>query len=229
MTIRNCKPDSTRLGVLAECMTGCDFQNVGGEWPGHFLSTRTIAYSCGILARDGDTVVHAHDADEVKRCRKLAAEAADIMKGVDIRWGDESDHTLHPFWIPANAGDPVPKNLTEKVFRAAMRGTVYPDAVLTIEPFKKTSNWLKKVTALDLDYYGGPEEDPDCVAKETARADQWRRLYDWFRNHPDLHAPVYIRFAEPKGVEFTSVYPMFFVALTSAGSVVGLVTCVVWS
>jgi hypothetical protein len=228
MPFRNCKLDPTRLGALAECLTGCDFQNRGGEWPGHFLSTRTVAYSCGILARDGDAVVHAHPAQEVPRCRRLANQAAKIMQGVYIRWGDESDHRLSPFWITANVGDSVPKHLTEKVYSTAMRGTVYPGAILTVEPFKESSSWFTRVTQLDLDYWGGPEVDPDCVAKETARADQWRRLFHWFRSHPDLHSPVYIGF-KPNNEEFASVYPQLFLALTASGSLVGLATCVVWT
>jgi hypothetical protein len=56
------------------------------------------------------------------------------------------------------------------------------------------------------------------------------RLFDWFRCHPDLHAPVYIGFKEPTGGAFeATVYPRLFVALTASGSLIGLVTCVVWS
>jgi hypothetical protein len=220
MLVRNCKPDSSRLGVLAECTTGCDFRGTGGEWPGHFLSTRTVAYSCGILAREGEAVVHAHDRDELKRCRRLAAEAAAIMQGVYIGWADESDHLLGPFSIPANAGDTAPRRITEKVFRAALRGTVFPDAILTIEPFKKTSDWWKRVSALHPDL----QEDPG----EHERVAKWGRLFDWFRGHEELRAPAYVGFEEPKEA-FTAVYPKFFLALTAAGSLVGLVTCVVWT
>jgi hypothetical protein len=224
MPVRSCKPDPQRLSVLAECLTGCDFQNTGGEWPGHFFSTRTVAYSCGVLAQEGDAVVHAHDADELKRCRRLANEAADIMKGVYIGMSDESDHMLSPFCIPAMIGDPVPRKLTEEVFLAAMRGTVYPKAVLKIEPFKRTSDWWKRVGTLHPDYHIVPDQMPD----EPERVAKWKRLFQWFRTHPELHSPVYIGFKE-LDQPFTSVYPMFFLALTDAGSLVGLVTFVVWS
>src|SRR5262245_41058704 len=140
-TVTNCKPDPSRLGMLAECRKRSGSPGHGGEWPDQFLSTRTIAYSCGVLARQGEDIVNAHDAEELTRCRRHAAEAAEIMKGVLIGGNDEGDHTLGPFWLPANVGDPVPKKITEAVLRKAMRGTVYPGALLTIEPFKKTSDW----------------------------------------------------------------------------------------
>lgn len=222
--VSNCKPDPTGLAVLAECLTGCDFQGTGGEWPGHFFSNRTVAYSCGIVARDGDPVVHAHDRDELKRCKMLAAEAAAIMKDVYIRMGDESDHTLSPFFIPANVGDKVPKKITEDVFRKAMRDIVYPGAILQIEPFQTKSDWWKTQSALHPDYEDVPEDYPD----EPERVAKWKHLFQWFREHPDLHSPVYLGFKN-QGPEFTSVFPKFFLALTSAGSLVGLVTFVVWT
>lgn len=225
-TFSNCKPDPNRLGVLAECRQSSDSSGDGEEWPGHFLSTRTIAYSCGMLARKGDDVVHIHDAEELKRCRQIATEAGKIMKDVLIGGSDESDHTLDPFWIPAIVGDTVPKKITEAVFRKAMRGTVYPGALLTIEPFKKTSEWWKRVSTLHPDYDVIPEEMPE----EPERVAKWHRFFDWFRHHADLHSPVYIGFKEPPDETFgATVYPRMFVALTASGSLVGLVTCVVWS
>jgi predicted DNA-binding WGR domain protein len=228
-TVHNCKTDRTRLGVLGKCMRPGASRG-SDEWPGQYLSTRTIAYSCGILARAGDPVVHAHDAEELKRCGRFATEAAGIVKGVLIGMGDEGDHTLDPFWIPANVGDPVPNKITEDVFRTAMRGTVYPDAVLTIEPFKTTSDWWKRVSAFHPDYRDVPEDFPN----EPARVARWKCLFEWFRGHPDLRAPAYIGFERPRPqrrgqfVEaFAAVYPKLFLALTASGSLVGLVTCVV--
>src|SRR5262245_2357548 len=113
MLIKDCQPDAKRLGVWAECMTGDPAE---GEWPGQCISAQTVAYSCGILARAEDKVVHAHDPEELQRCRRLAAEAAQIMKGVYIGGNDEGDHTLDPFYIPVNSGDPAPQKLTEQIF-----------------------------------------------------------------------------------------------------------------
>jgi hypothetical protein len=105
-----------------------------------------------------------------------------------------------------------------------MRGTLWPRAVLQIEPFKRTSDWWKRVGMLHPDYHIVPDQVPN----EPERVARWKRLFQWFRTSPELHSPVYIRFKEPQQT-FTSVYPMFFLALTDAGSLVGLVTFVVWS
>jgi hypothetical protein len=143
------------------------------------------------------------------------------MKGVYIRWADESDHTLHPFAIPANTGDPAPRRITEKLFRAALRGTFYQGASLAIEPFRKTSAWWQRVTQMDPSL----PDDPEGLE----RVAKWTQLFKWFRGHSELLAPVYIGVEEPKGIDFASVYPKWFVALTASGSLVGLVTCVVWT
>jgi hypothetical protein len=224
--VSSCKRDPRRLGVLAECRKSSGPTDNAEEWPSQFLSTGTIAFSCGMLARQGDGALHAHDAEELKRCRRLAAEAAAIMTGVLIGGNDESDHTLDAFWVPANVGDPVPKRITEAAFRKAMRGTVYPGAQLTIEPFKKTSDWWKRVSVLHPDYDVVPEDFPN----EPERVAKWNRLLLWFCNHADLHSPVYIGFKEPTQGEFhATVFPKLFVALTASGSLVGLATCVVWT
>jgi hypothetical protein len=225
-TVTNCKPDPRRLGMLAECRKRSGSPDNGNEWPGQFLSTRTIAYSCGVLARRGESVVHAHDAEELQRCRQLAAEAAGIMERVLIGGSDEGDHTLGPFWIPANVGDRVPKKITEAVLRKALRDTVYPGALLMIEPFKKTSDWWKRVSAPHPDYAIVPEDFPN----EPERVARWERFFAWLRHHADLHSPVYVGFKESTKREFhATVYPRLFVALTASGSLVGLATCVVWT
>jgi hypothetical protein len=148
------------------------------------------------------------------------------MQGADmVEWGDESDHLLEPFSIAANAGGPVPAQINEAVFRAALGGTVYPKAVLKIEPFERGSDWFARVTRFQPERHGDPD-DPEGIARENERIGKWRQLFDWFRGHPDLHAPVSITFAEQG---FATAYPMFLLALTESGSLVGLATCVVWS
>ena len=163
----------------------------------------TVAFTCGTLARQGDSIVHNHDAEELQRCRQLAEEAAAIMKGVLIGGNDESDHTLDPFWIPANAGDPVPKKITEVVFRKAMRDTVYPGTLLSIEPFKKTSDWWKRVSALHPDYHIVPEDFPN----EPERVAKWKRLFDW----PCGHARTCIRLftSDSRNLPTGSLTPRF--------------------
>jgi hypothetical protein len=217
MLIKDCKLDPARLGVLAECMQG-DPQE--GEWPEQLLSAQTVAYSCGILARRQDAVVHAHDPQELQLCQRLAGEVAQIMKDVLIGGNDEGDHTLDPFYVPANCGDAVPQRIDEKAFRTAMRGVVHPKAKLTFEAFAKTSGWWTTISKVNPDL----ASDPD----ELKRVGQWGQLFDWFVNNKELHGPVYIGFEETDGAPATA-YPKLWVGLTAAGSLVGVLTCVVWT
>ena len=155
------------------------------------------------------------------RCQRLAGEAAQIMKGVYIGLSDEGDHTLDPFYIPVNHGDSVRRQLTEQVFRTVMRGTIYPHAVLTIEPLTQSGSWWKTVSKISSD----SPNDPD----EQKRVRQWGQLFDWFQGQKELHSPGYIGFEESQDGSFATVYPKFFVGLTASGSLAGLVTCVVWT
>jgi hypothetical protein len=218
MLIQDCQPDPKRLGVLAECLNGDPSE---GEWPMQYLSTKTVAYSCGILARQQDKVVHAHDSEELQRCQRLAGEAAQIMQGIWIGLSDEGDHTLDPFYIPANSGDPVRADLTDQVFRTAMRGTIYPKAVLTVEPLARSSPWFQRVSKISPDSINDPTEQK--------RVAQWGRLLDWFQAQQELHSLAYIGFEESGNDGYAAVFPRFFIGLTAAGSLVGLATCVVWT
>ena len=185
-----------------------------------YLSPQTVAYSCGIIARFQDSVVHAHEPEELKRCHRLANEAAQTVKGLLIGLNDEGDHTLDPFCIPVNSGDPAPTQVTEQVFRSSMRGTIYAGAILEIEPFTKSGEWWKIVSKVDPSW-------PDEPGKLQEIA-LWSKLYDWFAAQKELHSPVYIGFKEP-AEDFAVIYPKLFVGLTAAGSLVGLATCVVWT
>ena len=218
MLVTDCKVDPKRLGVLAECLSGDPHE---GEWPNQYLSAQTVAYSCGMIARFQEVVVHAHDPEELKLCRRLAGKAAKIMAGECVGLNDEGDHTLDPFYIPVNSGDPVPKKLNEEVFRKAMRGTIYQGALLEFEPIAKTSGWFQIVSKVDPSY-------PDEPGKLKSIA-RWGELYDWFAAQKDLHSQVYIGFKEPPGEGFAVIYPKLFLGLTAAGSLVGLATCVVWT
>jgi len=215
MLITNCTLDPSKLGVLAECLDG-DPQE--GEWAGQLLSMHSVAYSCGILARKQDTVVHSHDSEELKRCQTLATAAAQVMQGVSIGGSDEGDHTLDPFFIPANSGDPAPGKIDEKFFRSALRGTLHPKAKIVVEPLAKSSAWWKAVSTVTPDL----ANDPD----EKKRVAPWGQLLDWFGQQKELRTPVYIGLEESDDAPAT-VHPRFFVGLTAAGSLVGLVTCVV--
>ena len=71
--IRDCQISDERLAPLRECLVDSTGDNEPGEWPGNYISTQTVAYSCGILARSGEAVVHDHDQVDwlcVADCRR---------------------------------------------------------------------------------------------------------------------------------------------------------------
>jgi hypothetical protein len=195
--------------------------NKPGEWPGNYISTQTIAYSCGILARAGETVVHAHDADELALCRRRAEEAAKIMADTYLGMSDESDHQFAPFFIAANVGDKVPRKLTEPRVRAVFRGTIWPKCQIDIEPLKEEGEWWRRAS-------GQPLADNDEKALGA-----WRAMVAWFASQKDLHGASFVsindRGESGRGEPISCVFPRMALALTKKGSLVGLFGCVVWT
>ncbi len=218
--IRDCVVSAERLAPLQECMVDSTGDNRPGEWPANYFSTQTVAYSCGILARAGEKVVHDHDPDELKLCQRLADEAAAIMTGTWLGMSDESDHQFAPFFITANVGDKVPRKMTEAHLRAAFHGVINPKCRLDIELLKEEGDWWKKASGQPL----ASNDDKSLAA--------WRAMIAWFGSQKELHAASFVSFnnpVEPVGEEISVILPRMILALTKKGSLVGLYGCVVWT
>ncbi len=218
--IHNCKLSPERLRPFEECTRDSSGDNRPGEWPGNYLSTATVAYSCGILARKGEKVEHNHEPDELALCKSLAEEAGRLMEGNLLCMGDESDHEFAPLYIAANQGDPVPKKMTEEAVRAAFRGLWWPQCHLKIEPLKAHGDWWARATS-----QAKANEDHKALAT-------WKALVDWFGSHKELHAASFVT-VEDKGPgtgfyePMSCIFPRFVMSFTHKGSVVGLFGCVV--
>src|SRR5579862_8265655 len=191
--IRNCQISAERLAPLQECIRDSSGDNRPGDWPGNYFSTQTVAYSCGILARSGEAVVHDHDPKELALCKRLAEEAAKIMANTWLGMSDESDHKFAPFFITANKGDAVPKTLTEEHMRTAFRGVIWPKVQLDIEPLNEQGEWWKSASAQ-------PTADDD-----TASLAAWRAMMAWFASQPELHAASFVMFKDP--TEISCIVP----------------------
>jgi hypothetical protein len=215
--IRNCKRDAKRLEPLKECMN--NWGTDPGEWVTNYLSTKTVAFSCGVIARDGDAVTHDHDPEELALCKRLAREAAALMAGTFLCMGDESDHEFAPFFVTANAGAKVPRKLTDKHVRAAFGGTLWPECQITIEPLKARGKWWKSATA------------QATVDGNEKALGAWRRMVDWFAGQKELHGASFVKIEEPirKGWHpaLSCIFPRMVLAITEKGSLVGLYGCVV--
>lgn len=194
-----CETTTAMLAPLLECMEtyGVD----GGEWSHNDLSTRTVRYLCGNIAREGEEVPHDHDAAELDRCRTLAAEGEKLLAPI------EPDHDQGgpylAFFSTANKGERVPEAFTEEFVRTRLfRGTINPEVDISIEPL--TSGAM-----------GGGE---DAAAA----------FVDWLRAQPGLHGFAFVSIGLSEDVG-GACHPRLAVALTDQGSVIGVCGYVVWA
>jgi hypothetical protein len=189
-------------------------QNPGSEWPWNVLSRATVAYSCGQLARRGDAVEHRHNPGEFALCRRLAAEVAEVMSGRDVGMGSNSGDPFRPYYRVANAGDPVPRRVTDRVIHRAFGGTIYPPTEIVVEPLAERGDWWRQVV-----------EDGAGI---DGYLDEWRAMVRWFRSRPELHGPAFVQVGDDPLDDYLEsgnggcVFPRLAVALTAAGSLVGL-------
>jgi hypothetical protein len=207
------------LRILTECMASQE-NPAEGEWAGQIISRQTVVYSCGMIGRAGETLAHHHSSSELELCRQLSQAAADIMADQFIGLGDEGDHELVPFYVTANEGSAapveIPVEITEATIRSAFGGTIDPQAALAIEPLEIGEQWWQEVAA--------------CCQEDEQTLAAWQNLVRWFAEH-DLHHPVFVSISPPAAAEEASggVLPRLALALTPAGSLVGLISCVVYT
>ncbi len=219
-TIDNCQINPKRLQSLTECLETYGIERDDPDeknWPHNVLSTQTVVYNCGAYCQSGDVIPHDHNPVEFKLCQDLAAEAAEIMQGIYIGMGDESDHELAPFYVVANQDHPIPTSITEQEIRSAFGGTIYPQARIDICPLQTgSSQWWEYLS------------DPEYT--EPATQATWQKLIDWYQAQADLGNPVFVEinlFTEDGHENTGCVLPRLVLGLTKAGSLVGLSSCVV--
>lgn len=229
--VTDCRPDPGRLAPLQPSLDDARNGDAGpddaqAEWPHNVVSTRTVAYSCGALARTGEPVAHRHDRDEVERCRRLAAEAAAHLAGVPC-FGGEPCGGYAAFFVTVNAGAAAPEALTADVVRAAFGGTLYPDTPIHVSPLDEDGPFWDRLSGVyereeDYDDDGGP-----TPAEEPGELAAWRRCIRWLLSHPELRGGSYVTvgYRDGQGPNRAAVFPRLVVALTPAGSLVGACGC----
>jgi hypothetical protein len=217
------KQSMSKLAAMAECM---DNYRVGdprkADWPNNILSTRTVVYESGVIARKGDRVSHAVDPTELALAKKLAREARALMKGVSVGMGSEAGDGFSEFFIAANVDGPKPKRIDAKLMRAAFGGTIFPLAGINVEPLKAAGDWWSRVLQ---DGEGSPK-------KYFA---PWRSLIAWFQKQQSFVDMAFVQIGDsqdlsrlkerryPKGTRMTGcVLPRLALGLTPQGSLVGL-------
>ncbi|NJL88235.1 MAG: hypothetical protein HC886_23405 [Leptolyngbyaceae cyanobacterium SM1_1_3] len=221
--VRDCQPDPERLLPFQECMESYgidadagsrDPHDPRGEWPHNCVSTQTVAYSCGIISRAKDTVEHNHEAAELERCRRLAYAAAEIMAAVPVGLGSESEDYFRPFFVTASQGDAAPAVITENTVRAAFGGTLYPPAQISVAELAATGEWWQQMAKTD-----------------AATRQAWHDLIKWFERQDELKAAAFVEIGSDPLSQHNSgcVFPRLAVALTAAGSLVGICGYVVYT
>ena len=219
-TVRDCRVDEGRLAPIRECMENYGVGAAGAEWPHNCISTRAVAYSCGALGRAGDAIPHEHDPAELAFCRRLSAEAAGVMEGVELGMGSESESPLDPFFVAAKLGAVVPGAITEDLIRAAFGGTIHPDASVVVEPLEERGAWWQAVRD-DSQDDGYAREDEEAAAEADTTLGRWRGMIRWFREHGELSGAAFVMIGhDDPGVG--CVFPRLALGLTRAGSLVGL-------
>lgn len=116
------------------------------DWgPQNVLSKRAVVYTpCGCYGRSGiDDDRHRHDPVELQLCNRLSQEIGEMLRGVDIFMGDESDHQLQPFHVcasqrRADAQAQATAVVSEAYLRDyAFGGALDPRYPINIKPFPR--------------------------------------------------------------------------------------------
>lgn len=230
-----CVPDAERLVAFHELVAYNPYPfarerapaaPAADDWGMGNVSTRAVAFSCGHLTLDDRPLTHRHDPIELTRCAQLAESLASQLATFYVGEGAR----LGPFFAAAVAGEPVAAEVTEELVRRAFGGTLFPDIQFSVKrlvphpppppkrrrpPCGRWTNPLGVYVRLD----DLPDPDGDIDAQQFAA---WDAFADWFTAIPGLsaHASVGIGFSD---ADPGPLKPRLLLALTSAGSLVGVI------
>jgi hypothetical protein len=144
------------------------------------------------------------------------------MEGMEVGLGDEAGVGFFPFFVTANVGTPAAPDVNEEVIRAAFGGTIYPPAIVQIEPLDEERGFLKCYL----------EELPEYSDNSEDELEHWRALIRWFRDNPELHGASLVLIGETplnyddRDENRGCIHPRLVVGLTRGGSLVGIAGCV---
>ena len=218
--------DSTLLQILSACM---DPYNVGertAEWPNNILSTQTVVYQDGTIAKVGDVISHSIDAMELKLCQQLSANIAEIMQDVEVGMGSESGDVFQPFYIVKNTPAQM---INVAMIKHYFAQSIFPLATILVEPLQKNTQWWTDV-----------EQDGEESPAEYFTP--WLNMLNWFQQQRDFIDVAFVSIGDcellqeidqenyPDGTVITGcVLPRLALGLTAKGSLVGLFGYVVHS
>ncbi len=219
----DCRIEKERLGPIAQCIDSYGRDEPGDEWASNMISSNTVAYSCGAFSRGDEAVEHEHDPAEIDLCRRLAAEAAATVAGLEVGMGSEAGDGFEPFSVAAVRGASVCSAIDQASIRRAFGGTIHPEASIIVEPLAERGRWWAEVLAnFGLDPNDPAEGDDEAAVEADEDLERWRGMVGWFRSRADLRSASFVMIGESEEDARGCVFLRLALALTPAGSLVGI-------
>ncbi|MCX7665794.1 MAG: hypothetical protein N2112_09620 [Gemmataceae bacterium] len=196
------------------------------DWGMGNISQRAVAYSCGHLTLGKQPLNHLHDPDEFALCKQRTDELVQRLQSFTIGEGAR----LQPFFAVAVLGEPIATEVNEELVRRIFGGTLYPDLLFSLtrlvphppQPKKRRTQpqgrWPNPL-GLYMNLDDLPDPNADIGTQQIA---VWDEFADWFTSLPELTAHTCVGMgysdADPGPLK-----PRLLLALTPAGSVVGVI------
>jgi len=226
-----CHPDPARMGpfrdlvaVIPPSLTDPYFgvvEKPDPEWGMGNVSTRAITYSCGHLTRDDTPLDHRHDPAELTLCECITNEAVSRLS----RFRVGESEPIGPFFAAAVMGAPAPEVIDESLVRSAFGGTLAPGLLFQFNRLERRDGYWNQMDGLFVVIDLVPPEVLDGGDLHAYFGQEWNAFADWFVNVPGLrgHTVVGIGYSDADpGV----LKPRLLLALTAAGSLVGVMSYV---
>jgi hypothetical protein len=216
--------DPEKLAIIFDCIDSYGVGSPDAEWANNIISSKTVVYQSGVIARNNSPVRHLVDPSELAMCQRLADEAEKLMKGVEVGMGSESNAQFQKFFIVANVDDPKPSAINEQLIRSKFGETIFPPATVIVEPLIESGAWWAEVT------YDGSESGNEYFKP-------WKQMIEWFNGRSEFLDTAFICIGDsdslltlgldksnlPEGTEITGcVLPRLALGLTHNGSLAGL-------
>ena len=212
------------------------------EWPSNVLSRKLVIDASGRIRRRGDPVRSHVDPDELAMCQRLGKEAARVAAGIHHGLiSDTPDVYFHPFFLAAAVDEPSPRPIDEALIRSMFGGTIFPPAVVAIEPMDEQADWFLQVQGVLAETRAAEEAD-GRVFDDVGERSRWRSLIRWFREREEFLDTAFVSIGTgeevwrsdkanlPRGTERDgAVFPRLVLGLTRNGSLVGAIAPVTLS
>jgi hypothetical protein len=225
-----CHPDPARLGPFRDLVVPNQYLSdpyfgqsgipdtgygMGNVW------TRAVAYSCGHLTRDDAPLDHLHDPAELAICERTANEVVSRLSRFVVAEGGP----IGPFVAAAVAGEPVSEAIDEAAVRRAFGGTLAPGLHFKIDRMARHDGHWNALSCVWIEPDSMPPEVVEMEDVLDHLTAAWDEFADWFVAVPGLREHTVIGCgssdADP-GV----LKPQLLLALTPAGSLVGVISYV---